>query len=804
MNVPSWLIQNGLIVAVLLPAVWILSWVFHWRPACQHWLWLLLLAKLVLPPLILWPFPFAALQRLDSESVERHPINISHTPRHPRTAEARSEDETANLNEQEISPAPTESEYRPANAFPPLTTATVVPFLQVVWLLGSIVAAVLAGRTVLTTYRLVRKSRPPTSALKAAVEHVGQRFGSRKVAIRVSKFIESPSIVALFPPVLIWPENLTEGEFEKKYEPVMAHELAHLQRGDHWVAWLELVTRIVWWWNPVYWVICRQLHESRELACDALALRITDGSPREYATQLLEMTTLKNQPSLYGLGAVSSFSLRTRLKMLFEERLSGRTSVSGWLLISFLAIALAPAWSRGENEPQPEQQSQNAESTAVDERQQPEILQAPTDQKAVAQETQSAPASTPVAKSTKLVRLSGMIGLIINDSVLRELGIEKGSAEQTEIRKLANFAEELQKRTNAPTEEDRAEKLTGRELYAKVEAEQVAKLKQYLKREQFTRWRQIHLQQLGMQSINDSEVAKELGISEEQQEKLAAVDREIADRRKELEKEKKELRDASQDTDEIQKQIEGIDELRSEKYNDVLTPQQRTKFAQMQGVPFALEKPKPRASSARPGMPIGTFRGGMMLIAVQEPVLKELGISKDAPEVAEIRKLSDVYASDLRQELKGPDDNNRLREIEAKIQAKHNPDLKKWLTVEQFDRLQQIYWQFMRAEALSDPVVIQALELSKDQQEKIYAAKYEQFVAQRNLLNPSEGRIVGTSISEETGNKIQESITERDQKINQILTADQQSKFTAMKGKPFDLTSLRSALSGRARPSTDE
>jgi len=49
---------------------------------------------------------------------------------------------------------------------------------------------------------------------------------------------------------------------------LIVHELAHVRRRDHWVGWLELLTGLLWWWNPLYWYARHQLRENAELACD--------------------------------------------------------------------------------------------------------------------------------------------------------------------------------------------------------------------------------------------------------------------------------------------------------------------------------------------------------------------------------------------------------------------------------------------------------------------------------------------------------------------------------------------------------
>lgn len=55
MNIQWWLISNGIVVLLLFPVVWLACLAFRCRPACQHWLWLVLLIKLVLPPVFDWP-----------------------------------------------------------------------------------------------------------------------------------------------------------------------------------------------------------------------------------------------------------------------------------------------------------------------------------------------------------------------------------------------------------------------------------------------------------------------------------------------------------------------------------------------------------------------------------------------------------------------------------------------------------------------------------------------------------------------------------------------------------------------------
>ena len=71
-------------------------------------------------------------------------------------------------------------------------------------------------------------------------------------------------------------------------ETVLAHELAHIRRRDHWVAWLDLLVMGFHFWNPLYWVARRRMHLAAELACDSIVIDRYPGERRAYATALVD------------------------------------------------------------------------------------------------------------------------------------------------------------------------------------------------------------------------------------------------------------------------------------------------------------------------------------------------------------------------------------------------------------------------------------------------------------------------------------------------------------------------------------
>ena len=185
--------------------------------------------------------------------------------------------------------------------------------------------------------------------LVTAVRRIAGGFGLRTPRLAVSDQITTPAVCCLGTPRLIWPATMTARSVVADCDGVVAHELAHLARRDHYFLYAELVVTVCCWWNPLMWIIRRRLCETRELACDARAMAAVAQPRSDYAQRLLNLSV--SRPDLllfapaFGAGNVSRRFLRRRLIMVFDERIQGRLSAGGILLAAVLFAVGLPGFT---------------------------------------------------------------------------------------------------------------------------------------------------------------------------------------------------------------------------------------------------------------------------------------------------------------------------------------------------------------------------------------------------------------------------------------------------------------------------
>ena len=309
------------------------------HPALRHGLWILVLLKLITPPL--WTVPVTWL----AESPE--PVHA----------------------EQEVvlMPAPL-PEYGEAIDFVyPAEPATVVeppsvPFevpwrwcVLTTWGGGSFLMFGLAAWRIRQFRRVLRLAEPAPATLRAEVEALARQLGlAQTPRIGVIPGAVSPMLWALAcRPCVIVPRGLWDRLDARQRSTLLAHELAHLKRRDHWVRGLELLVTGLYWWLPVVWIARHALREAEEQCCDAWVVWAFPDATRTYAEALLETLDFLSGAgsaatvAASGLGPVHH--LKRRMTMIMQGTTPRALTWSGLLAVlglSAMLLPLSPTWAQ--------------------------------------------------------------------------------------------------------------------------------------------------------------------------------------------------------------------------------------------------------------------------------------------------------------------------------------------------------------------------------------------------------------------------------------------------------------------------
>jgi beta-lactamase regulating signal transducer with metallopeptidase domain len=383
-------LSNALVASLLALLVAAAS-AFCRRPALTHALWLLVLIKLITPPLFSIPVSWStqtdaasvkgtevaatarsSLSVLDwpdgdmastddiAQSDKTPPVDAAPSETTPLLADSRGPAQPLLSPSEETSAGPVTEVDR---------TETVSrlgkPIAAVAWLAGTLIwLVILVARG--SRFRAVgRWARPAPADVVGVARELAARLGLRQCpAIAFLPARVSPLLGGLgWRPVLFLPEELWQRLSHEQRATLLAHELAHLRRHDRWVRALEVLATGLYWWHPVVWWARRELREAEEQCCDAWVVSLLPRATRAYATALVEtLDFLAEDPlalpvAASGLGPIHD--LRRRLTMIMRGGTPRSLSSAGFFLVVALGailLPLVPSWAQQLAPPRPDRE----------------------------------------------------------------------------------------------------------------------------------------------------------------------------------------------------------------------------------------------------------------------------------------------------------------------------------------------------------------------------------------------------------------------------------------------------------------
>jgi beta-lactamase regulating signal transducer with metallopeptidase domain len=265
------MLSNAAIAALLALIAFAIGYVCR-SPAIRHAAWVVVLLKLVTPPL--FSIPLTVL-----------PASWAEIP-----------EQTAIAQVSQPSPTATYASLTPGNpSIPPVVwwkrawLTEVTSWAIAVWVVGAVGWFVWQGRRIVRFRRRVVSAEVASPEVVESAKQIAAALGiTCSPEVKLATGIGSPMLWGWGRGVVVlFPRELLARLSPEARDTLLAHELAHYLRRDHWVRILEFFATGLYWWHPAVWLARRGIEVAEEECCDAWVVAGLEASPRRYAEALL-------------------------------------------------------------------------------------------------------------------------------------------------------------------------------------------------------------------------------------------------------------------------------------------------------------------------------------------------------------------------------------------------------------------------------------------------------------------------------------------------------------------------------------
>ncbi|WP_018968739.1 M56 family metallopeptidase [Rubritalea marina] len=199
-------------------------------------------------------------------------------------------------------------------------------WIAVLWGLGVIVLALRWCFGAWELRALKRAAAPVSAEMQALLAKAQAGFYLKKVQLLESARVHSPMVVSWLKPVILVPVGMLNNLSPQQVEAILVHELAHIRRHDFFFNILQRAVETIFFFNPLVWVVGRELRQVREELCDAMAVERSE-APQVYAEALLKLG--ESQQKAFAMAAKTKGAPMLRR---FQAMLNPKAQLRGFRL----------------------------------------------------------------------------------------------------------------------------------------------------------------------------------------------------------------------------------------------------------------------------------------------------------------------------------------------------------------------------------------------------------------------------------------------------------------------------------------
>jgi beta-lactamase regulating signal transducer with metallopeptidase domain len=308
---------------LLIGALWLLGrCIPRLAPAMRCMLWWLVAAQLLLGLVVSNPVPLRWLKPIAENTPDTH-VLVMHT--------------SASVGSGAVTMQAL-PDNRASSAFDLIASSwSWRETVLALWLLAIAVQLYVFIRQWRESRQLLREAKPmQDESLRLLCAQQARALGLRHCPpLLLSDAITSPQVTGMWRPAVLFPSTHALNDDESAM--ALAHELAHIRRGDLWLGWVPAIAQRLFFFHPlVHWAM-REYALNREAACDAHVLKQPQLEPRDYGRLLLRLGVSSPMRSSLA-GASPTFNNLKRRMIMLQQTSSSPSRARGWMWV--LAVAL--------------------------------------------------------------------------------------------------------------------------------------------------------------------------------------------------------------------------------------------------------------------------------------------------------------------------------------------------------------------------------------------------------------------------------------------------------------------------------
>lgn len=200
------------------------------------------------------------------------------------------------------------------------TEISIYQILAIIWLM---VTVVLLFRFIVSYIRVVHSlkllSQYQTSQISRIIHQVIPDRHKNAIMIVPAKSGSIPKTIGIYKGYIILPVRSYK---DKELKHILAHEYTHFQKHDGLIKLIAELFCILYWWNPLVYLLRAELESILELRCDRAVTKTMKQSDARYYLKTIANSAVqrKSARSIFGLSLSGDNRLKQRFVVLLRYR----------------------------------------------------------------------------------------------------------------------------------------------------------------------------------------------------------------------------------------------------------------------------------------------------------------------------------------------------------------------------------------------------------------------------------------------------------------------------------------------------